>query len=338
MDDPENPGVNMADTDVQTIMVTDSGLGGLSVFAAIAGGLSAASFSPRVNLVYFNAWPEPDKGYNHYPDMAHKARVFDNALAAMADLQPDILVIACNTLSVIYPYTRFSRTTPVFVQDIIDQGVDMTAAALVNRPDTGVILFGTPTTAASRVHVQKLIRKGIHSDRIINQGCVNLAGKIERNPFDPDLENMIQENVDQAMAKGAFQFPTVAAALCCTHFGYCRALFASAVARHTGTSPLILNPNLGLADQVLSRIGQTMSQAGQAQPGTVLSRSGMDQPQSRLSPALTGETPRITMQVLSRVPWEEQRISAYAKLFTPQAPRVAQALKHYRFTPDLFET
>jgi glutamate racemase len=308
MDDPENPGINMTDKDVQTIMVTDSGLGGLSVFAAIAVGLAEKAPRPRVNLVYFNAWPEPDKGYNHYPDMAYKARVFDNALEAMADLKPDILVIACNTLSVIYPHTRFCRNTSIVVHDIIGRGVDMTAAALTDHPDTGVILFGTPTTADSRIHAQKLICKGIHPDRIISQGCVNLAGKIERNPFDPDLKNMIQDNVDQAMTKGGFQFPTVAAALCCTHFGYCRALFASAIARHTGTPPLILNPDQGLADQVLSRV----------------------------SPARGSETSHITMQILSRVPLEEQRIRAYAKLFTPHAPQTADTLKHYRLDPDLF--
>ncbi|MCA1787563.1 MAG: hypothetical protein LC657_16445, partial [Desulfobacteraceae bacterium] len=318
----------MADKSIQTIMVTDSGLGGLSVFAAIAGGLAQASPLPRAHLVYFNAWPEPDKGYNHYPDMAYKARVFDNALGAMADLEPDMLVIACNTLSVIYPHTPFSRTTPIFVQDIIDQGVDMTAAALDARSDTGVILFSTPTTADSRVHVRKLICKGIHPDRIINQGCVNLAGKIERNPFDPDLENMIQDNVEQAMAAGALLFPTIAATLCCTHFGYCRALFASAIARHTGTPPLLLNPNQGLADQVLFRAGQTVSQVGRARTGTVQSRSGRDQSRSRKDPARSGmdqsrsrlstvrgsEPPCITMQILSRVPWEEQRINAYEKL------------------------
>jgi glutamate racemase len=324
MDDPENFGITMADKDIQTIMVTDSGLGGLSVFAAIAGGLAQASPRSRTHLVYFNAWPEPDKGYNHYPDMAYKARVFDNALGAMADLEPDMLVIACNTLSVIYPHTPFSRTTPIFVHDIIDQGVDMTAAALAARPDTGVILFSTPTTADSRIHVRKLIHKGIHSDRIINQGCVNLAGTIEKNPFDPDLPKMIQDNVDQAMAAGAKQFPHMAAGLCCTHFGYCSDLFSAAIAGNTGSPPLILNPNQTLADQVLFQAVQ------------MVSRNGM--PRLRMPEGQACPPSKMDIRIMSRVPWDRQRITAYETLFAPHAPRVAQALADYHFNPDLFKS
>ena len=310
-------------SDTATIVVTDSGLGGLSVFAAIANRLARACPWSGVNLIYFNAWPEKDRGYNHYPDMTYKARVFDNALSAMARLGPDALVIACNTLSVIYPYTDFSKTTPLPVHDIIGQGVDMIAAALARDPETGVVLFGTPTTADSRIHARGLIRKGITEDRIINQGCVNLAGKIERNPFDPDLATMIQDNVDQAMASGAGQFRQPAAALCCTHFGYCRDLFSSAIAKHTGRPPLILNPNQALADQVLFQAGQ------------VVSRNGMSR--SRMPEGLACPPSKMDIRVMSRVPWDRQRIIAYETLFAPHAPRVAKALANYHFNPDLFK-
>ncbi len=310
-------------SDTATILVTDSGLGGLSVFAAIAKRLAHASPWSGVNLVYFNAWPEKERGYNHYPDMAHKARVFDNALSAMARLHPDALVIACNTLSVIYPYTDFSNTTPLPVHDIIGQGVDMIAAALARDPETGVILFGTPTTAGSRIHAQGLIRKGITQDRIINQGCVDLAGKIERNPFDPDLATMIQDNVDQAMASGAGQFRQLAAALCCTHFGYCRNLFSSAIAGRTGRPPLILNPNQALADQVLFQAAQMVSRNG-------ITRSRM--PEGQACPPS-----KMVIQIMSRVPWDKQRITAYETLFAPHTPMVAKALANYHFNPDLFK-
>ncbi len=310
-------------SDTATIVVTDSGLGGLSVFAAIATGLARTCPWSGVDLVYFNAWPEKDRGYNHYPDMAHKSRVFDNALAAMARLRPDALVIACNTLSVIYPYTDFSKTSPGPVHDIIDQGVDMIAAALTRDPETGVILFSTPTTAESRIHVQGLVRKGIAPDRIVNQGCVNLAGTIERNPFDPDLPAMIQDNVDQAMASGAGQFRQVAAGLCCTHFGYCRKLFSSAIAGHTGRPPLILTPNQILADQVLLQAAQ------------MISRDSM--PRSGIPEAQAGPPSVMDIRIMSRVQWDRQRITAYETLFAPHAPRVAKALTNYHFNPDLFK-
>jgi len=35
--------------------------------------------------------------------------VFDAALSRIAEMRPDRLVIACNTLSILYPQTAFSR-------------------------------------------------------------------------------------------------------------------------------------------------------------------------------------------------------------------------------------
>lgn len=310
-----------------TLVVTDSGLGGLSVFAAVATELFQTHVpGTKINLIYVNAWPETDKGYNHYPDMARKAAVFDQALAAMARFRPDALVIACNTLSVIYPHTGFSKITTIPVYDIIGQGVDLAADVLIRDPATGVILFSTPTTADSRVHARRLIRKGIAPERVVSQGCIGLAGKIERNPFDPEINTLIQDNVDQAMAAGATRFQQTAAALCCTHFGYCRDLFASAVARHTGTTPRILNPNQGLADQVVMETQKILSAhaAGSAQIPKILL-----QPQA-------GRFSDLNLQILSRVPWEPFRIKAYASLFESCAPQVSAALKNYQYNPDLF--
>jgi glutamate racemase len=323
MDDPENRQMNLQASDTATIVVTDSGLGGLSVFAAIAESLANTCPWSGMNLVYFNAWPEKDRGYNHYPDMTYKARVFDNALSAMARLDPDALVIACNTLSVIYPYTDFSNTTTLPVHDIIGRGVDMIAAGLARDPETGVILFSTPTTAGSRIHAQELICRGIAPDRIINQGCINLAGTIERNPFNPDLPAMIQDNVNQAMAAGAKRFRGVAAGLCCTHFGYCSNLFSATIAGHTSQPPLILNPNQALADQVLFQAAQMASRNGMA-------RSRM--PEGQACPPS-----KMDIRIMSRVPWDRQRITAYETLFAPHAPGVAKALINYHFNPDLFK-
>lgn len=66
----------MADPRETTILVTDSGLGGLSVFAGLANGLAEDARYDRIRLIYFNAWPMQYKGYNHFPDMDARARVF----------------------------------------------------------------------------------------------------------------------------------------------------------------------------------------------------------------------------------------------------------------------
>lgn len=79
----------MSDKKQITLLVTDSGLGGLSVCAGMAARFANDARYERIHLVYFNAWPEQDRGYRHYPDPADRSKVFDNALAAMAKYTPD---------------------------------------------------------------------------------------------------------------------------------------------------------------------------------------------------------------------------------------------------------
>ena len=121
-----------------TLVVTDSGLGGMSVFAGLVQGLARGSEYSRINLVYVNAWPRQHKGYNHYPDMAARARVFHNALTAMAGFRPDQILIACNTLSVIYPHTQFSAQTLIPVTGIVEKrGGDDPTRAGPGSPEPG---------------------------------------------------------------------------------------------------------------------------------------------------------------------------------------------------------
>ncbi|MCG8565524.1 MAG: aspartate/glutamate racemase family protein, partial [Desulfobacterales bacterium] len=234
------------------LLVTDSGLGGLSVYADVVEQLASISPCPRVKLTYFNAWPEPHQGYNHYPDMEFKARVFQNAMEAMARFQPQQILIACNTLSVIYEHTPFARSPQIPVFGIVDTGVEMIAKALKADPEAGVVIFGTPTTASSAVHGRALINRGISPDRIINQGCVNLAGTIERTPFSPEVETMVRDNAAQAKAQGADRFKTLYLALCCTHFGYRKELFIQAMEAATRARVHILNPNEAMSQNALA--------------------------------------------------------------------------------------
>lgn len=311
----------MADTNTmkKTILVTDSGLGGLSVFTDIAAGLAKASLWPKVAMIYFNAWPEQTRGYNHQPDMAAKARVFNNALEAMNAYEPDMILIACNTLSVIYPFTAFSRTTAIPVTGIVDHGIEMIAQALESEPESCVIIFGTPTTADAGSHALGLIKKGIAKHRIISQGCVDLAGKIERNPFGHEVEQRVRENVVQAVQQvqqGGKKFTKVFAALCCTHFGYCKDLFEKHLEQQITAGHLannykiyfeILNPNEKMAQNVLASEHEKPFKAD------------------------------IDMQIVSRVEWEASRINAYEQLLQSKSQQVVFALRQYELNPELFE-
>ncbi len=297
----------------KTILVTDSGLGGMSVFARIAAHLTKKSPWQDISMIYFNAWPEQNKGYNHFETMDQRAGVFNNALTAMDCFKPDMILIACNTLSVIYPFTSYSQNTEITVSGIVDHGVQLIHENLMADPDSHVIIFGTPTTIAEKIHQQQLVKMGINPDRITSQGCINLAGKIERNPFSSNVAKMINANVSTAVSKMCHPVGKVYAALCCTHFGYCRNLFQDALSKHLKGNVLILNPNERMADHVME--DQGIKHSGET---------------STFSPG-------IDMHVVSRVFWEPERIDAYVRLLKDISPETVKALAGYELNPGLFE-
>ena len=292
----------------KTILVTDSGLGGMSVFTKIANHLAKISPWQDVSMIYFNSWPEQNKGYNHFETMDQRARIFNNALNAMEQFKPDMILIACNTLSVIYPFTPYSQNTCTTVSGIVDHGVQLIHENLMTDPDSHVIIFGTPTTIADKTHQRKLIKMGIDPDRITSQGCTNLAGKIERNPFSSSVSKMINANVSKAASKMCHPIGKVYAALCCTHFGYCQDLFCKALSKLVKGEVIILNPNERMADQVMEAPGKKDT-----------------------------FSPDIDMHVVSRVFWEPERIDAYVRLLKNISPETVRALAGYEWNPDLFE-
>lgn len=295
------------------ILVTDSGLGGLSVFAGLARDLAQSSDYDSICLTYFNAWPKQLKGYNHFPDMEARANVFNNAMTAMAKFNPDTILIACNTLSVIYPLTQFSQDTDIPVTGIVDHGVGMMAEQLAQDPDSRVVIFATPTTIEGNSHKKALIDQGFHPDRIITQGCLNLAGKIERDPFGQEVVQMIDTNTKEAAQKAGTSRGKLFAALCCTHFGYCRDQFQTALAKQADTEVVILNPNDRMVEQACANTDKNQDKSINPTKG-----------------------PEINLQIFSRVTWEDSRIQAYDRLTTPVSSAVVTALKHYTLDRNLF--
>ena len=291
----------------QTILVTDSGLGGLSIFNHIANRLEQDSPWQAVRLVYFNAWPAPYRGYNHFDTEQKRVRVFNNALNAMAQFEPDVILIACNTLSVIYPHTPFRKSSQIRVEGIVDHGVQLLYENLIADPDSIAVILGTPTTIAAGNHEKELVRLGIAKERIINIGCTNLAGWIEREPFSVTVEEMIRKFVEEAATKLGNFDGNVYAALCCTHFGYRQKIFQQAFDAFVAVKTTILDPNMRMARQLFD--------------------SG-----EKSDPACTP----IEMQIVSKAQWTDDQVSAYLKLLPNISMATRNALKDYRLDHQLF--
>lgn len=295
------------------IVITDSGLGGLSICAELEKELRSAAGGRPVELIYVNAWPDPNWGYNDLPDFAARARVLDKALAVMAGYRPDLILIACNTLSVLYDLTEFGREPAVPVRGIIDEGVDLFEEALTRDPEAGLVLFGTRTTIESGEHIRKLAGRGIAPGRMAGAACHRLAAVIDDDPDSPNVAEMIGKCVP-----GALPPPggggTLFAGLVCTHYAYVRDAFDSALARRTGRKVEILDPNLRLVRSVISAIA-----AGKP-PGEGAGASGGG----------------IAVEVISKIELGEAKRRAIGRKIEPVSARTARALLAYTWTPGLF--
>ena len=290
------------------IVLTDSGLGGLTVCAGLESLLRMRRYRRAVEMVYVNAWPEEGRGYNDLPDAASRAAVLDRALAAMLRYRPDLIVIACNTLSVLYGLTEFAKAPPVPVAGIIDEGVDLFARALKARPDATLVIFGTRTTVESGEHVRRLTRLGIDPRRIRAAACPGLAGAIDKDPDSPALPGLVDECVSRALAgrkPGGFLY----AGLACTHYAYVEDVFRRSLGRCAGDGAEVLDPNVHLI----------FALAAQKERGRT-----------------EGPDLSLAVQVVSKVGLAEAQRRAVARRLEPVAPLAARALIDYTHVPALF--
>ena len=290
------------------VLVTDSGLGGLSVCGDLERKALARRAFASVEIVFCNALPEANVGYNNLDTPQRKARVFSDALGGMVKwYEPDIVLIACNTLSVVYPDTDVSRTLKVPVIGIVDLGVDMIVEQLQKQPGSCAVIFGTETTISAGAHRTKCLAKGIGSDRITTQPCAELAAEIQSSPRGEPAKNLIDLFVDEAVShlpKGTNQ---VIAALCCTHYGYCADLFMQTFAAAGKKDVHVVNPNEKMADLLFAR-------------------------------GLTNrfQSPNVTVKVVSRALLSPDETLAISALLEKDSPRTAAALRQYERKAELF--
>jgi glutamate racemase len=283
------------------LVITDSGLGGLSICAAIekAGG--------HARLTYVNAWPEAGAGYNDLPDMAARARVFDRALDAIRAMRPDLILIACNTLSIVYEHTAFRTAGAVPVQGIVDGGVELFREALTAGPAGTLVLIGTRTTIDSGVHHTRLVERDIDAARIGAASCHGLATAIERGPDSDTTAELIQTCASRAAAAAPPGDPLFVG-LACTHYGLVADRIAAALTAHAERNVVPLDPNARMVEDVVARVAA--------------------------SPPDAGAAPRV--EVISKVELPEAQREVVARFLEPVSPTTAAALRDYSHVPDLF--
>ncbi len=296
------------DKEEVTVLVTDSGLGGIAVCADIEQRLRSEYPFRSVKLIFCNALPESDYGYNMMGSTEEKIQVFSDALTGMTRwYAPDIILIACNTLSVLYDRTEYSRTATVPVISIVDIGVQMMADYMRREPSSSVIIFGTETTIEAESHKSLLMKTGIPASRIVQQACPDLAGEIQSDAASDAVGTMIGFYADDAAGKLTNSTGPVAASLCCTHYGYSAGQFREALQQRVQRSVDLIDPT------------QSMS--------NVLFPSGR---RTRFAATHTSVT------VISRATIAPQEVHSIAALIARQSPATAAALETFTLNKELF--
>ena len=303
------PEIRLPARDEITIAFTDSGLGGLAIMADAAARFERSGVARKVHLVFFNALFSSESGYNSLPSREDQLRVFSRALDALArTTRPDLIVIACNTLSVIYADTAFARTTSIPVRGIVEPGVELLRREWQRNPDATLLLFGTETTLRENTHRAALIAAGVSAGRIVTQPCPELAAYIENNWQGDDTELMVSSFVDEAAAALPRPPPPVLAGLVCSHYGYAKEAWQRAFAARGLRLQGLLDPNAILAENLC--------------PPHPTDRPGRTE---------------VTARVLSMVEIPAARRQSLGSWLQRVSPVVAAALARSGRQPDLFE-
>lgn len=287
------------------LMITDSGLGGLSVCAGIEEKLRSSKVD--LEILYINANPEADGGYNSLPTQNDRIDMFDRFLEGSYSIYgPDRIAIACNTLSVIYDETNFSKEGVVAVDGIVDAAVRMSEAHLSKHSDQGLIVFATETTTEAGTY-PKMISPG--KQPVIPQACPDLASAITSDASGDACRKMVKEYAREALNKFNNQPESVAGLLACTHYGYQSRVFAQ-VLKTYGVQATILDPNTLMVDQLIDEIPE---------PGS----------------STSGE---LSIRFISRFPVPDVEIASVSTYLSDRAPLTLNSLRNQEIQPDLFQS
>jgi glutamate racemase len=294
------------------ILITDSGVGGLSVCAYAERFVRTHGFKEPVRLTFANAAPENDYGYNSMPSRDVKLQTFDRFLRSVTDrYAPDFIYVACNTLSVLLPDTPYFHAAVIPVKGIVETGAELLLRQLEADPRSVAMIFATQTTIDAGAYPRLLEARGVEASRIISQACPGLADTISEDREGVRTRSEIVRWVGAALQKMPDKMQRtgapVVACLACTHYGYRKDLFAEALAG-AGLRAAVVNPN----EQAVDDLFGTRSDAG---PG--INRD-------------------VEVEFVTRYAIPAATVEALTWFLTDISPRTVDAMKNFVHVPDLF--
>jgi len=287
------------------IVITDSGLGGLSVAAALYERLILDRFG-GVEIIFANALPESGKGYNKMPDTATKVKVFDNALKGFhKHFQPDMISVACNTLSVLLEFSEFANKHSRIISDVVSTGVHGFLESNQVANADNIIIFGTETTIDSGIHAEQFSK--VFQDRIYAIACSGLAGAIEKDFQSKETYDLINQAVNQINVKSSMTKNY--AYLACTHYGYVKDIFYKILIDKGIENVKMVDPNVNLVDDLYTQI---------------------------TSKNISKNSFSSKISVVSRCRILDSEIQSISKLVQSVSQETAKTLQNYEISENLF--
>lgn len=304
-----------------TVIITDSGFGGLSVLAEVYERVKHVRFSRPVNLFFVEALPKncqgyPWNGYSLMPDRDTRVQVLDNVLTGVTkSFHPSMIAVVCNTLSVILKDTAFYKSCPGMFIDVVDAGMN----ALKNvsfQNDAFMVILGTQPTIDSDIHRRMLTdRQILPENRIIPAPFPPDANYPLLIETEPESEKTIRI-AGQVLEKALTEIPANAAIyvyLGCTHFGFVEHHYRNILKTKGFNRVWTVNPNGTMTEEIIRRLEALKS---------------------------TNENHRsfhARLKVYSQFELTTRQMASGDTLIRPISVNTADALGHYTLKTDIAE-
>ena len=303
------------------IVITDSGLGGLSVCAQLINLLKDFSVLENsripkcdINITYVNAVPSNDKGYNKMSGKREQIETFEKIISNTVRLiSPDSIFVACGTLSVLLNQLASTYDKSVKIEGIVSIGIQLLLDNLIKIPNAKAIIMATPSTVRNNSFQTVLVNNGIAKNQIVAQSCPNLANEISNDSEGSKVEKRIQYWVKKSLQQLRGKITDhLMLFLGCTHYSYHENMFKMAFINEGFSKLTVLNPNYAAAEKLKNYVlnDQTVN--------SILKNSPL-------------------INFLSPYAIPEQEIITLKKLITPISPETSQALIDAQIIPELLD-
>ena len=303
------------------IVITDSGLGGLSVCAQLIHLLKNYSVpensdppSYEIKITYVNAVPSNDRGYNSMSGKQEQIETFEKIISNTVRLvSPDNIFVACGTLSVLLNKMTHPGINSVKIEGIVSIGIQLLVDNLIKIPKAKAIIMATPTTVINNSFQSELFKKGIAKNQIVTQSCPNLANEISNDPegtkVGKSIQYWVKKSLQQLQGKTTDHLILF---LGCTHYSYHENMFKMAFINEGFSKLTVLNPKYAAAEKLKNYV---------------------------LSEQSTNSVLKNCFSINFLTPYiiPEQEIITLNKLLSPISTETSRALINAQIVPELLD-